>query len=448
MARNFVSTLLTGGVVLLVILWLAGDPRPPGSAPVSSVLADETLVDDAADNARTAAPERRESPAESPAVSAAPSAPKLESAAQLSQQNPPGVVEVLVLYDGVAHRGARVRLWHDADFVLGVLDPTVEERPETVTDVNGLAEFDGLDGDRHLIVEARVEPDAIATVRTSLAAEQPTWRIVVALGSGGVEGKVFGDGGGAHANVRVQLETRPQIGGHGWVRRVLTGADGSYRIGGVPYGIANVFADVDSAAIARRVDVALADGEWKHVDFGSQQRTWRWTGRVKLASGGAVRGLKSFEVRERLRGEQIQVECADGGEFAAELAPGEYSASVWTTRGTTQLGDVSLTDRELAQDLVLPGIQLGGRIDYTGKWNDAKQPAANVQVWIARAGGEKKELASHIGEDRYSLRSLEAGDYVLTTWPNPMLGTGERGVAIKLDGSLDDVTVDLTITDP
>jgi hypothetical protein len=121
---------------------------------------------------------------------------------------------------------------------------------------------------------------------------------------------------------------------------------------------------------------------------------------------------------------------------------------VWTTRGATQLGDVALTDRDLAQDLVLPGIQLGGRIDYSGKWHDTKQPAASVQVWIARAQAEKKELASRIGEDRYSLRGLEPGDYVLTTWPNPMLGTGERGVAIQLDGSVDDVTVDLTITDP
>jgi hypothetical protein len=187
--------------------------------------------------------------------------------------------------------------------------------------------------------------------------------------------------------------------------------------------------------------------EWKHVDFGSPQRALRWSGHVVLASGANAEGFATFEVRALGAGEQIPVPCTPASEFSVQLAPGEYSVIAPTGAGFTDLGKIALVDRDLVRDLVLPGIQVRGRVTYSGTWHDPAQPAASVQVWFEKVGGVKRTARRNAG-DRFVNHCLEPGEYLVSTWPNPLLGAGDKGVRLQLDGSRDDVVLDLTITDP
>jgi hypothetical protein len=172
----------------------------------------------------------------------------------------------------------------------------------------------------------------------------------------------------------------------------------------------------------------------------------RWTGRVKLGSGASAVGVGVFEVRTadgRVRG----VPCDASGAFETELPIGEYAATLWTSRGDTELAKVVLAGASVVRDVVVPGIELAGRVDFEGAARDSD--ALGLQVWIRNLATERKSLASRGADGKsYACFGLEPGEYAITTFPHALLDGGADGMRVTLDASPDLVALDLKVAAP
>lgn len=442
MQRKLGSTLFAAVLTAIVLLWLASDP-PPGRNPGAraSIARDETPAAggdvDAEVRSEVAEPSSDDSIAIEPAE--ATEATETPAPTSWTKECAPGTVEVLVLLDREPHAGASVRLIHE--------QPSTQSL-ELPTDARGLALFGPFDGAISATVEAALEPDVLATAYVRWAAGEPTERVVIHLSRGGIEGHVYGSDGLPIAGVQMQIECMPRDAGQDWLRRVETSSEGAYRVAGVPRGISSVFAEMPGEEISRRIDVVLEGGEWKRVDFGSAEAPVRLSGRLLLGSGAVVTGLDQITLTSP-SGEERVVPCNERGEFSVELAPGPYIASVWTVSHETTIVGLAVGADGLVRDLVVAGIELHGQVTYSGTWPEPARVESTVQVWIENVDTGRKHLANRPGSrSRYAFVGLEPGKYRVTTWDQPLLGAGDKGVEIQLDGARDSVALDLTVTDP
>lgn len=438
MQRKLGSTVFAIVITLIVVLWLASEP-PPASVDAARETALIEQPRSAPDTLEIQGRDALAVPEDAPTIEIEPQEPPPSAPPTWWSTCAPGVVEVLVLLDREPHSGANVRL---------VLQSKLDEPLEVATDARGLARFGPFEGDLEAQVEASIEPDLRASTGATWHAGKPTSRIVIHFGRGGVEGRVYEVDGFALADAVVQLDLYPEAAGNAWSRSVRTESDGSYRIAGVPHCDASVYAGKPDEPAPRSLHISVAEGQWVRADFGRTGPSARWSGRLLLGSGAQVQGIEQLSLRNIATGEVHVVRCSRPGEFAAEIPPGDYSASVWTARGESVLGDQHIEAGELVRDLIVPGIELWGSLSYSGADSGAERVLRSVQVWVEQVATGRKHLANRPrGDALYALNGLEPGEYVVRTWDQPLLGAGDAGLRVVLDDKLDQVQLDLALTD-
>jgi hypothetical protein len=446
--RNLRSTVLAVVLAVIVVVWLASDPPPAqvNAARARAVSDAQAAAELAASQARSAAQDESapETPRETTADTGIAHAPTVPAPPTTElHQNEPGLVEVLVLFDGEPRAGASVRLVPQNQRMAS------DEPRSALSDDRGLVLFGPLEGDISASVEISIAPDATVTLGAFWRAREPTSRLVASLGSGGVEGRVYGADGNPLADAPVTLDYFADLAPNGSGFSVRSGVDGSYRIAGVARGTGTLTARNAAGTNDRRVELALGDREWKHVDFGGPVAASHWTGRLMLASGTPVRGRYRIQMRMAKSGETRIVDSDEQSQLAADLPPGEYVPIASVGGGTLELEPFELGVGNFAHDLRVPGMELWGRVEYTGA---SPEPAAilralEIQVQSSTSGA-KYAPQDRREDGRYALIVPDAGEYVVTTAPQLPAGVGASGLHVQLGPTRDSVELDFSVTDP
>ncbi len=362
----------------------------------------------------------------------------------------PGVLEVEVWLADDPLPGAevwvapsdRVEFWkEDADFA----HPDIRRGR---ADENGLARlFPVAPSSGYCSVLVRAgETDAFASVEAP-EPDRQGWRVVIRMGSGGIEGRVFHDDGtpwpGCLVQVGVMLAESNTFG-----RSAETDESGAYRIGSLPMCSAHVSLQSDGAQALLEANVTLAEHEWKRVDFGSDRPKSHWTGRLTTGSGSPLEAELHIRLEDLERGNVYRMGTLRDGTFAIDLVPGRYRAIAFLSRGPRVMDEFQIEGAFVERNIRILDSTIQGRITYVGSWPDKDLPARTAQVWLKYQNKPHlSDLASRDG-DRYLFLGVEAGDYRITTHPQALVGGDAEGIPVVITSERSVVDLDLTIQDP
>ena len=434
------------GVLALVGVVVTGGERrnPPAPARTRSIASeprDPAVVEAPAPVAEPASDPIAAEPAPSDAEHAPRTAPPRRYR-DLAASLPAGTLEVLVLdaREPLAEATVRVRATQSGELFESPL-PGDDERV-AFTNAEGIARFEALDP-AHYMIGVQTRDGRLVTTYQLLRAARATSRQVVALGAGGVAGRIHALDGAPLASSRVLVGVEPA----GGAARICivgeTDADGNYRLGGVYEGRGRVYSQ-----LGRAIDVKLEQGGWQRADFGSELAPVRWSGTLRGTSGTPCEALDKLVASEIGDGEGYFVEVAQGGGFELTLPPGSYR--VWANGdppielGTLDL-EVALAGQALARDWSVPGVTLSGRVIGVG--DELQQKSVTLTLERNGGVGARRECTLPVGQ-RYSFAGLEAGAWVVTVTPFELLGARGKGLEVKLDDRRDRATLDLLVSGP
>jgi hypothetical protein len=325
-----------------------------------------------------------------------------------------------------------------------------ESKPDGVrretTDARGIATFEDLSPASYAI--GAITPHGLrATTYQRVVAERPPRQQVVAFGGGSIAGRVFGGDGAPIEGDRVVLVERTPQRAARFYAAATTSPDGAYWIAGLGASDYSVYTRSEANG-GRRIDVSLAPGESRRVDFGSSEPPATWSGTLRVASGAAAAGVDGFGVRERDRGESFGIGCDEQGRFSARVAPGSYRATLALGSRELDLGLVELESGAVERDLFVPGVTLTGRVNWFPATADSTPPRPDVRVLVRRAsdGSEAEPIRALATSNGYSVVGLERGTYFVSVEPLELLGAGERGCEVEVDGTRDTIVLDLIVS--
>jgi hypothetical protein len=358
-------------------------------------------------------------------------------------------VEVNVLEDRHPRVGTLVRCFGDepegSGFLVG--DPSSRVIAEARANGAGMALFRELPAGRYGI-EIEVDGEQACRYSATFAHEPPRTRVVIPLGTAGLEGRVFDHDGRDAQNVRVLARQRAADGEAALWFVTRTDSNGRYRLRGFAGGESHeLTAAVFDPELGLTRPLQLAAGEVRSLDFGTALGRVNWSGTVVLSSGLPLAGpgRLCFVSRDSAGVEQ-RMFGADG-RFDLSLPGGSYEARLTSPDGLV-LGTVDAF-RDLATDLVVPGVVVHGRIAYVGtKHRFARGPVREVAISIEPRDGHAVSTSLIRREDTYSVCGLPAGSYVVTTRPWILDGVPDGRLTLEIGTASSELVLDLSITDP
>lgn len=315
------------------------------------------------------------------------------------------------------------------------------------TDGTGSAAFYELRSGRYSIAIGETDTETCRRP-VLLTGDEARMRIVLALGTAGLEGRVFDYEGRLARGVRVVARQTALEGESALWFIARTDADGAYRMGGLAGGKAHEIAAMAlDFELGTTLRVQLTPGEWRAVDLGTPAGRARWTGTLLCPSGTPLvgPGRLYFVLRGGASSEQGYFDSA--GRFDATLPGGLYEARLSSPQGVL-LGVMNVFG-EVSADLVLPAAVLRGRITYTGtKHPFARGPVRELVIALERTDGRALSTSLIRGEETYGFCGLEPGSYVLTTRPWILVGTSDGRLPVDIAVHPGEVVIDLAVTDP
>jgi len=387
--------------------------------------------------APTAPPARTSEPEPRTRVEAT-QAPADESAEAIlvaqAEEDARGSLVVRVLHDGRLAQ-ARVtvgRLEPNSDFLFG--GELFEDW--TFHTVSGFVRFRELvPGQKGLLVGgARCVVDVVA-------GEERT--VVVPLGSAHVFGSVHGDDGAPAPGTRVIVRQFEKGQPPAWYVGSAD-ADGDYVVEGLAPDRTSMAAAVDLFP-GESPSFTLAPGEARRIDFGSSAQRVTWSGTVRLPGGAPVGMHCTLYFR---CGDALLRGWSDAdGRFSQQVPTGSNEVFLHTPQGGS-LGTVEITT-DIEHDLVIPGGVLRGTARYVGtKHPRAEGPEREVVVTLCGEDGGVLANTPMRGAASYVFTGLQPGRYFLRTSPWPPVGAPDGSVPAELPEGVDEVVLDLDITDP
>lgn len=274
----------------------------------------------------------------------------------------------------------------------------------------------------------------------------PAKRIVAALGTRVVRGRVFDRAGRPAARVAMLVQSSPKRpkAGTEFAARGRTDDEGYYEIRGLPSGPYLVSAYlVLSRGGADRRD-AEADGSpdgVTTVDLGTDRPEPTWSGVVRCLDGKPLAGPSQMWLNAPGASPYIGVHVAIDaeGRFSTAVPAGTYSVTV-NVRGRAHSGGPVVAPRvtieaDLVADVVIPGARLRGVVRRTGTGEPLPGTAGRGEtVFLTPEGkGPEARLGIALGPDGAFLTAgILPGRYKVTGWPTPLGDTSGRPMTVEV----------------
>jgi hypothetical protein len=453
------------GLGLSVLVWLfvrsVRDPALPAS-PKGASVAMRTEEEPA--RAQVDATERSLEPTavEEPAVAPGAEAPALWTdpteleLAEFERSIPAGTIEGILLRGLKPVEGGQA--WLGAESTGGLpwgsaaawdAEPSVSR---TAIGADGVFRFSGLQPDTYG-VGVRTTDGTTRHVYLELHADEPTRRIRIVLGGGGLRGHVFDERGGPCVGWKVAAYNWGNtLAGVQVIDGRETDAAGAFEFGGLVGG--NYVLSAGPVAdrrdpLTRTLMVELPPGQWKTVDFGASRRAASWSGRVLLPDGAPMRLAAASELWLQSEGVRETTRLTYEGAFQVQLASGTYSIALfaYTRVGAErlELGEIQLSDSDRAQDLVLPRATLRVRANYQGTQMDKSEAAGRFSTWLTGSDRSRTGLRGADGNEYFL--GLEPGEYQLSSFP-PIQGAPGGKIPVQIREQDQVVELDLVVGDP
>ncbi len=456
------ARLLTGSILVLVVLaawwWLdpASKPRPVSIDSMPEWDAQATTATNEIDDVLPRATELPVASLESEAVVEDGAAAEqeffgTESLPEWFVRVDKGVLEVEVWLGSARLSGAHVLVGPKdrIDFSVDGQADSHEDARRGVTDENGLVRFASLPAGgvyavrvSHGGIEAYVDTNPISTSSFS-------WRTVIHLGTGGVEGRVSHEDGSPWPRRWVRVSAGAPNGNSYW-RYTRTDGAGNYRIGGLPECVAHVVlvfsAEYPDAKTASR-RVRLAEGEWKQIDFPSSEPTVRWSGRLVSTTGVPLPVEATIHFENLDRGNLGAVRTAADGSFGIDVLPGLHRIERRTQKRTQVLDEFRLSDA-LEHDLIVPGTLVRGRVSYVGRSPNPSAETGKAQFWLHGVDSTSDGGQASRSGDLYWILGVEPGQYRLEASGRSIVGAPADGLPLAVHPGQSLVQLDVTIQDP
>ena len=465
MRRILVVLLAALGLALLA--WFALR-TPPSPAAAVQPARQPSLTDSEAPRAaqmdaveaRVAAdspPQKAESQAATSAPSpSAPADPTEEALAAFAREVPPGTIEGIVLRGSTPVEGGFAWLgsvstgglpWGSA--AAWDAAPNVSRAP---IGPDGIFRFVGLETDQYGVgVQA---PDgATRHVYCDLNADEPSQRIRIVLGAGGVRGHVYDEDGRPCAGWSIGVYNYGNVlAGVQVIDGRETDSAGAFEFGGLVGGNYMLSAGpvVDRRdPRTRTLDFQLLAGEWKTVDVGSPGQGVRWTGRVLLPRGAPLQIAGLTELRIQANDARETAALTPQSSFDVLLAEGTYQVSLFAYSRVggelVELGEVVVPAKGLERDIVLPRALLRVRATYQGTQQEPRAALFALTTWLQGRDFQRRGLRGEDGNEYFF--ALAPGEYELSASPTILGAPGEK-LPVRILESDDEVEVDLVVGDP
>jgi RNA polymerase sigma-70 factor (ECF subfamily) len=289
--------------------------------------------------------------------------------------------------------------------------PDAGESPDlgeqrTTTDAQGVFRFgERQEGPLALRLRVRAETWVWTPMLPLDASRRTVRRLLVVLGPGAFEGKVYDPAGVPASGTVVQALGWTALGQQQLAYRTVVRPDGTYRIDDVPDGrwILQVFFP---SGVAKPVDTRsrteiLEWGGVRTVDFGGPHAEALWTGTVRTRSGQAV----------MVDGLTLHIQGADGSQLAAfPDGEGRFNRRLPAGRWEIRVGSVGVSaipadvvmpltigEEDIEQDFVLPGTTVAGEI---ANWRGTEGGSVIISL-ESTSGGRSAYSSTHGGEFRF-----------------------------------------------
>ena len=363
-----------------------------------------------------------------------------------------GRIEGVVMSGTRPHGGGHARLW--PDYMKRAFGDVGGEEPlATVTiAADGTFRLEGVAPGTTYAVE--IAPEGGTTRLVLFPMPEPpatTRRVVVALESGGVAGRVFDRVGKPAVGAVVHVNSTG--GSRGFVMNceARAGADGTYEIGGLPPGpywiVTHLGTDWWTARDDRTLTFQAKAREVVRLDLGSERGEPLWTGILKTTGGKPVRGPGELVLGAQPGSYDTTPFDAEGA-FAKRLAPGTYRVDAVLPGFAVNLRvripiAVVIGDRDLAQDLVLPGARVSGVVkDLTS----GRTPvgARNQAASITPEGKTHMSTRSVTldADGSFVIDGVVPGRYVLSGWPAALRDASRGTITFEVREGIPEVVVE------
>lgn len=461
--RRILAVLLVAlGLALLGWLALRSQPSPTAavqpaeqSNPKESDSTRAAEIDAVETRVAAQSPLQSADPETAPSVPSALADPTEDALAAFARAVPPGTIEGIVLRGATPVEGGSAWLgpvskgglpWGSA--AAWDADPNVSRAP---IGPDGIFRFEGLDADQYG-VGVRAPDGATRHVYCELEPGEPSQRIRIVLGAGGVRGHVYDEKGGPCAGWQIAVYNYGNtLAGVQVIDGRETDAAGAFEFGGLVGGSyvlsAGPVADRRDPR-TRTLFFQLQSGEWKTVDVGSSGRHVHWTGRVLLPRGAPLQIAGRTELRIVAGDVRETAALTPEASFDLRLPEGTYQLSLFAYSRVggelVDLGEFRVPPEGMIRDIVLPGALLRVRATYEGTQLEPRAALSALATWLE---GSDVRLRGLRGEDgnEYFL-ALAPGDYELSASP-PILGAPAGKLPVRILETDDEVELDLVVGD-
>lgn len=171
-------------------------------------------------------------------------------------------------------------------------------------------------------------------------------------------------------------------------------------------------------AVQRRV-VSLRSWEERVVDFGGGGT--RWSGRLLNAFDEPFAGTPRLELSSFA--DSVTAPVGPDGRFQCACDPGRWRVRAFAAgcpAGGFDLGEVEVPAYDFAQDLIVPGTRLQGRILAV---RDGQVLPEELTISLCPKGHDYPAAfrdATTAGDGAYSIDGLSPGEWLIGAWPGAL----------------------------
>jgi RNA polymerase sigma-70 factor (ECF subfamily) len=348
--------------------------------------------------------------------------------AEYAAQSAPGVLEGIVLRARRPVDGGTVYIRHsewetlpdDPRPLLGALsEGAVEARP---IGSDGRFRIAPLDEGWH-VLGVDVGGGATLQIKVRVFGTEPNYRVVVELGSAGIEGHVWDAEGGPVAGAAIHVSRN--LRGRAFSHYATSNREGWYSVPDLEP--CEIHASVDRRGArgfeAQHEDMQrvwrLQQGEMRRIDFGAPQRSTRIRGRLLTLSGTPLTLRGSVSATSSVRGPHNEVHF-EAGEFELRVPPGrwELRAKLQTNRSgletpLLELGSFEFGELDQSRDFVIPGATVHGRVIAP----DAAALPNGLRAMQMHPDGRAALTVEVAPNGEFLLFAVEPGSWKLELWP-------------------------------